>query len=46
MEGKGKNPCDVDAAVIVTRVTLKLLQSIRLGMPLNIGPEDYHLPAS
>ncbi len=46
VEGKGPNPCDVDAAVIVTRVTLKLLQSIRLGMPLNVGPEDYHLPAN
>lgn len=46
IEGKGENPCDVDAAVVVTRVTLKLLQSIRLGIPVNIGPEDYHLPAS
>ncbi len=46
IEGKGENPCDVDAAVVVTRVTLKLLQSIRIGMPVNIGPEDYHLPAS
>jgi len=45
IEGKGENPCDVDAAVVVSRVTLKLLQSIRLGIPLSIGPEDYHLPA-
>ena len=46
IEGKGENPCDVTAAVVVTRVTLKLLQSIRLGIPLPVGPEDWHVPAS
>ncbi|HSW46713.1 MAG TPA: Gfo/Idh/MocA family oxidoreductase [Phycisphaerae bacterium] len=46
IESKGPNPCEVTDAVIVTRVTLKLLQSIRLGLPLNLGPEDYHIPAS
>jgi len=44
IEGQGPNPCDVTDAVVVSRVTLKLLQSIRLGMPLPVGPEDYHIP--
>ncbi|UCD28229.1 MAG: Gfo/Idh/MocA family oxidoreductase [Planctomycetota bacterium] len=44
IEGKGENPCDVVAAVVVTRIALKLLESVRLGLPLPIGPEDWHIP--
>lgn len=45
IEGRGENPCDVVSAVVVTRIALKLLESIRLGLPVSIGPEDWHLPA-
>ena len=45
IENGGENPCDVVDAVVVTRVALKLLQSIRLGIPLPVGPEDWHVPA-
>jgi hypothetical protein len=45
IEGNGENPCDVVSAVTVTRITLKLLESIRLGQPLPIGQEDRHVPA-
>ncbi len=45
IEGNDENPCDVVSAVTVTRITLKLLESIRLGQPLPIGPEDWHIPA-
>ena len=45
LEGRGENPCEAAGAVIVTRIVLKLLQSIRLGMPLPIGPEDWHIYA-
>lgn len=44
VEGNGENPCDVTSAVTVTRVTMRLLESIRLGQPLPIGPEDWHIP--
>lgn len=45
IEGNGENPCDVVSAITVTRITMKLLESIRLGMPLPVGPEDWHVPA-
>jgi len=45
VEGRGENPCDVADAVVVTRVALKLLESVRLGIPLPIGPEDLHIPS-
>lgn len=45
IEGNGENPCDVVSAVTVTRITMRLLESIRLGMPLPVGPEDWHIPA-
>ncbi|HOQ85863.1 MAG TPA: Gfo/Idh/MocA family oxidoreductase [Phycisphaerae bacterium] len=45
IEGNGENPCDVVSAVTVTRITMKLLESIRLGVPLPVGPEDWHIPA-
>lgn len=45
VEGRGPNPCDVADAVVVTRIALKLLDAIRLGMPLTVGPEDWHIPA-
>lgn len=44
IEGRGENPCDPAGAVVVTRVALKLLESIRLGIPVPLGPEDWHLP--
>jgi len=44
IEGKGENPCSVVDAVVVTRIALKLLQSVRLGVPLPIGSEDWHIP--
>lgn len=44
LEGKGANPCDVDSAVVVNRIALKLLESARLGLPVAIHPEDWHLP--
>lgn len=46
VEGKGPNPCDVADAVIVTRVTLKLLESIRLGQPLGIEREWLSVPVA
>jgi predicted dehydrogenase len=45
VEGKGENPCDVDSAVVVNRIALKFLESVRLGLPVAIGPEDWHLPS-
>jgi len=45
IEGKGENPCDVESAVPVNRIALKFLQSARTGLPVAIGPEDWHLPA-
>lgn len=45
IEGRSENPCDVVSAVVVTRITMKLLESIRLGHPLPVGPEDWHIPA-
>jgi len=44
VEGKGPNPCDVECAVPVTRIALKLLESARLGLPLAVNPEDWHVP--
>lgn len=44
IEGKGENPCGVEGAVAVNRIALKLLQSVRLGLPVAIGPEDWNIP--
>ncbi len=44
VEGRGENPCDAADAMIVTRIALKLLESIRAGMPIAIGPGDLHIP--
>ncbi len=44
IEGKGDNPCDIEDAIAVNRITLKLLESVRLGLPVVIGPEDWHVP--
>ena len=41
--GEGENPCPVDGAIVVTAIGLKLLESIRLGLPVKIGPEDTNL---
>lgn len=43
-EGRGENPCDVADAVVVTRIALKLLESVRIGAAMPIGPEDWHTP--
>lgn len=44
IEGKGENPCDVESSIPVNRLALKFLESVRLGLPIAIGPEDWHLP--
>jgi len=44
VEGKGPNPCDVEGAVAVNRIALKALESAKLGLPVAIGPEDWHIP--
>lgn len=44
LEGKGPNPCDVEGAVVVNRVTLKVLESARLGIPVAINPDDWNIP--
>ncbi len=46
VEGKGENPCDVDSAVVVNRIALKFLESSRLGLPVSVGPEDWHIPGA
>ncbi|MDD2485701.1 MAG: Gfo/Idh/MocA family oxidoreductase [bacterium] len=45
IEGRGKNPCDVESAVPVNRLAMKLLESARWGMPVAVGLEDWHLPS-
>jgi predicted dehydrogenase len=45
LESRGNNPCDVEDAVSVNRVALKLLESARLGMPVAVNPEDWHVPS-
>ncbi len=42
--GRGPNPCDVESAIPVNRIAMKFLESVRCGMPVTIGPEDWHLP--
>jgi len=44
VEGHGANPCPVDSAVAVNRLALKCLESARLGLPVAVGPEDWHVP--
>lgn len=44
IEGKGENPCNVESAVPVNRIAAKFLESARLGIPVAVGPEDWHLP--
>ena len=44
IENGGENPCDVESAVPVNRIASKLLESARSGMPIQVGPEDWHLP--
>lgn len=46
IEGRGENPCDVESAVPVNRLTLKILDSVRLGLPVAVGPADWHVPES
>lgn len=45
IEGKGENPCDVVDAVRVTRMALKLLESVRSGQPVPITEDDWRLGA-
>ncbi len=45
IEGKGENPCDVVDAVRVTRVALKLLESVRRGQPVEIRDSDWQIEA-
>ena len=44
IEGKGENPCDVESAVLVNRVALKVLESARLGLPVAVNPDDWQIP--
>ncbi|MBU4286509.1 MAG: Gfo/Idh/MocA family oxidoreductase [Kiritimatiellae bacterium] len=44
LEGHGPNPNDVASAVPVNLIALKLLESVRLGLPVAIGPEDWQIP--
>ncbi len=44
LEGNGPNPCDVESSIPVNRIAVKFLESARLGLPIAIGPEDWHLP--
>ncbi len=44
LEGRGPNPCEVDGAVTVNRIALKILESARLGLPVAVNPEDWHIP--
>jgi len=44
LEGKGENPNDVDSAMAVNLIALKLLESVRLGLPIAIAPEDWNIP--
>ena len=44
LEGKGENPCDVEGAAAVNRITLKVLESTRLGLPVPVHAEDWHVP--
>ncbi len=43
IEGKGENPCDVVDAVRVTRIALKLLESVRSGQPVAITEDDWRI---
>jgi predicted dehydrogenase len=45
IEGKGENPCDVVDAVRVTRIALKLLESVRSGQPVAITDNDWLIDA-
>ncbi len=44
IEGQGPNPNDVVSAVPVNLIALKLLESVRLGLPVVIAPEDWNIP--
>jgi len=44
LEGQGANPCDVESAVAVNRIILKVLESARLGLPVAANPGDWHVP--
>lgn len=44
VQGKGENPCPVDTAIGVNKIALKFLESAKLGLPVAINPEDWHLP--
>jgi len=44
VEGRGENPCGVEGAVPVNRLALKCLESCRLGLPVAVNPEDWHIP--
>lgn len=44
VEGEGENPCDLASAVVVNRLALKFMESARLGLPVAVAPEDWHIP--
>lgn len=45
LEGGGENPCPIDGAVTVNRLALKLVESVRTGLAVAVGPEDLPAPA-
>ena len=46
IEGKGENPCDMESAVAVNRIAIKMLESAALGLPVAVSPQDWHIPES
>jgi predicted dehydrogenase len=42
IRGEGETPCDAESAAQATVLTLKALESCRLGMPVRVGPEELH----
>lgn len=44
IEGQGDNPCDIESAVTVNRIALKILESAGLGLPVAVNPQDWHIP--
>ncbi|MHB9130753.1 MAG: Gfo/Idh/MocA family oxidoreductase [Armatimonadota bacterium] len=43
VRGEGASPCDAMEGAKATMLTLKAVESCRLGMPLNFGTEEYQI---
>ena len=44
IEGSAENPCGIESAVSVNKIAMKLLESAKLGIPLVVNPQDWHIP--